>query len=118
MVLCGDEKPDSLYTLINQAESAAEADNVFSRLSQACHRFLGIELHLAGRLPPDLAIGAAGRASEPFVTAMPNCDAREDLDRLVATLMEMLGIGRQNGALRSLEEHATNRPSPERRMTA
>ena len=117
-VLCGDEKPDSLYTLVNQAASATEADGVHSRLAQACQRFLGIELHQAGRLPPDLAIAAAGRASEPFATAMPNCDARPDLDRLVTTLMDLFSAGRQNGPVPSSKEHATNQPSPRPRITA
>ncbi len=122
-VLSGDEKLDSLYTLVNQAESATEADEVHARLAQACHRFLGIALHQAGRLPPDLAIAAAGRASEPFVTAMPNCDARQDLDRLVATLMDLLAAGRQHGPLPNSKEpdateHETNQPSPRPRMTA
>jgi len=117
-VLSGDEKLDSLYTLVNQAESAAEADGVHARLAQACRRFLGIVLHQAGRLPPDLAIGAAGRASEPFATAMPNCDARQDLDRLVATLMDQLAAGRQRGPLPNSKEHETKQAAQRPRMTA
>ncbi|HYW81068.1 MAG TPA: AAA family ATPase [Thermoguttaceae bacterium] len=127
-VLCSDEKLDTLYTLVNRAESASDADSVHSRLAQACHRFLGVTLHRAGHLPPDLAIDAAGRASEPFVIAMPNCDARQDLDRLVATLRELLASDQRHGTSPNSEQHDStphhsveykpNRPLQRPRITA
>ena len=117
-VLCGDEKFETIHTLVNQAESTGEADGVHARIAQACRRFLGIKIHHAGRLPPDLAIAAAGRASEPFAVAMPNCDARPDLDRVLTTLTGLFGEGRQEGPLPSLKEHATNQSAALKRMTA
>ena len=117
-VLCGDEKVRPIHVLVNQADSAAAADDVHHRLAQACRRFLGIELFHAGRLPHDRSILAAGRAAQPLAIASPDCDARRHIDRLATTLGGLLAAAKTQATLPETPPYDQNREPRPLRMAA
>jgi flagellar biosynthesis protein FlhG len=69
--------------LVNLARSAAEAAEVYRRLSLAVDRFLGVAVDLAGWVPEDAGVGAAVRAQRG-VAGNAAGDAYQALARTVA----------------------------------
>src|SRR5262245_18456648 len=63
----------SLSLLVNRAESAAEAADVFRRIDQSCQRFLGIALQFAGFIPQ----GLSSVNGPPLPTAVGSVQMRE-----------------------------------------
>jgi flagellar biosynthesis protein FlhG len=69
--------------LVNLARSAAEAAEVYRRLSLAVDRFLGVAVDLAGWVPEDAGVGAAVRAQRGVAGSAAG-DAYAALARTVA----------------------------------
>ena len=60
------------HLLVNQAESALEAETTGRRLADTARRFLGVEVDLWGYLPHDASVPAAVRVRVPFLLSHPD----------------------------------------------
>jgi MinD-like ATPase involved in chromosome partitioning or flagellar assembly len=74
-----------LFAAVNLA-SPVEAAEVHARLAQACQRFLGLRMQLAGNMPADLQVAAAARSKRPFVAAAGDCEAARGLEQMAEQL--------------------------------
>ena len=71
-----------LGLLVNQADSAIQAQRILDRLQQAAHSFLQVDLHRRGYIPRDVAIPASVNARIPFVLEAPTSPATMSLQNL------------------------------------
>lgn len=85
-VLCTRYQEKEFAVLVNSARSAADARDVYGKLSLAANRFLNISLDYLGYIPFDGRVGDAVRAQKPFVDMYPNGPA----SRKVADIAERL----------------------------
>ncbi|WP_425614052.1 MinD/ParA family protein [Anatilimnocola sp. NA78] len=76
-----------LRLIVNQAEGAAEAADVFRRIDQSCQRFLGVSLELASDLPGDLQARQAARHGVPVLLLAPQSPLSRSIDQLADSLL-------------------------------
>ena len=69
--------------LVNQAESAQQAQRILDQLQQAAHTFLRIDLHRRGYLPGDRAVPASVNGRIPFVLQSPQSSVTTALFELI-----------------------------------
>lgn len=80
-------QPDNaLHVVVNQAESADQAQQILDRLQSTARTFLRRHVHGAGWLPHDPAVPAAVRSRRPFLEQFPGSSAA----RAVVTLARQL----------------------------
>ena len=77
-----------LRAIVNQAASAAEADDVLVRLGASSRQFLGTVVTALGHVRADPHVPLAVRARRPFVVAYPGSVAARGVRRLAATLID------------------------------
>jgi len=65
------EPPNELHVVVNQAESATQAEQILERLRHTARTFLGRQLSRGGWLPLDPAVPAAVRCRRPFLEQFP-----------------------------------------------
>jgi flagellar biosynthesis protein FlhG len=92
--------------LVNQAESEKETQHAFSRLSQACRKFLQIEPTFLASVRNDKTLLEAVRRQEALLAYKPACRAAQDI-QAVADKVQKIRQGmaewmRTNPILRSL----------------
>jgi flagellar biosynthesis protein FlhG len=75
-----------IETLVNLAQTAAEAAEIGQRLARACRRFLALDVAGGCYLPFDPRIAAAGKARTPFVLSPAAPAAGVQLERLASRL--------------------------------
>lgn len=75
-------KKPRLGLLVNQAESADQAQRILDRLQQAAHSFLQIDLHRRGFVPRDSAVVQSVTEQVPFVIGWPESAASQSLKQL------------------------------------
>lgn len=80
-----DAQP-TIQLVVNFVRDADEARQTHGRLIQACLRFLGFELPLAGELFADDDVSQAGRAHCPFILATPHARAARQIEQLAETI--------------------------------
>lgn len=68
--------------LVNQADSAAQANQILDRLQQSSRSFLQMDLHRRGFIPRDSAIPASVNDRTPLVLQAPQSPAAMELARL------------------------------------
>ena len=73
--------------LVNQADSASQAQQILDRLQQAAHSFLRIDLHRRGFVPRDVVVPNSVNARNPFVLQAPQSSATTALTQLVQRWM-------------------------------
>ncbi|WP_010586986.1 P-loop NTPase [Schlesneria paludicola] len=71
-----------LGLLINQAESAAQAQQILDHLQHAAHSFLDVDLHRRGFIPRDSVVSASVSRREPFVLQSPKSAATAAMEQL------------------------------------
>lgn len=74
--------------LINQADSATEAESIFQRLSHTTRAFLQRELALAGWIPSDPHVPKAVRSRSPFLIDSPHTAASQSIKQLTRNLLD------------------------------
>lgn len=80
---------DDFYILVNQAESETEVKQTFDRLSQACNKFLNLELKFFGPVSMDHKVGEAILRQIPLVKFAPQSKAGKDLINLSLKLKRL-----------------------------
>jgi flagellar biosynthesis protein FlhG len=71
-----------LGLLVNQAESAGQANQILDCLQQAAHSFLQVDLHRRGFIPRDIAVSKSVLDRIPFALGAPESEATLALDQL------------------------------------
>lgn len=77
-----------LRTVVNQAHSGAEAEDVLVRLTASSREFLGMVVTPLGYVRADPHVGSAVRGRKPFLVAHPASAASRGVRRLARTLIE------------------------------
>ena len=72
-----------LGLLVNQAESAQQAQQILDQLQQMAHSFLRIDLHRRGYLPHDRAVQTSVNGRTPFVVQSPQSSVTTALFELI-----------------------------------
>lgn len=80
--------PKRIRVLVNQANSASEADDVVARLTASSRRFLGMTIDPLGHVRIDDSVRGAVRDRVPFVVATPKSPAARDVRRTARRLVE------------------------------
>lgn len=75
-------------TMVNQAHSASEAEDVLTRLTASAREFLGMVVTPLGHVRADPHVPIAVRGRQPFVVAHPSSIASRGVRRLARTLIE------------------------------
>ena len=84
--LVENEQPGAIHALVNLAPDAETAARVHARLAQACRRFFGAAVGLAGHVPPDPCVPAAACVGTPLAIAAPDSQAAQHVQRLAARM--------------------------------
>ena len=71
-----------LGLLVNQAESAGQANRILDCLQQAAHSFLQVDLHRRGFIPRDVAVSNSVLDRIPFVLGAPESEVTFALGQL------------------------------------
>ena len=71
-----------LGLLVNQAESADQAQRILDRLQQAAHAFLQVDLHRRGCIPRDRAVVESVSRQVPVVVGWPESASSQSLLQL------------------------------------
>jgi len=77
----------ALRAVVNQARSAAEAEDVLARLTATSREFLGIVVAPLGHVRADPRVPIAVRKRQPFLVAFPGSVASRGVRRLARTLI-------------------------------
>ena len=75
--------------IVNQATSATEAKNAFSKLHGACRHFLHLEPVLLGHVRADKNVPEAVCRQQPLMRMAPGCPAAQDIQALAARLQRL-----------------------------
>lgn len=86
-VLASNDDSTPICTLVNMADGRSSADEVHTRLAQACRRFLAMQVGGVGYVCRDPLVAEAGRAGEPLVIRAPNCRSARHIRRLAGTVI-------------------------------
>ncbi len=81
-------QPPALRLVINMVQTLQEGDQLAARLNMITHKFLGVEIPVAGIIPYDIAVGNAIRSRKPVMAYAPrSVPARclEDVTRFFVT---------------------------------
>ena len=77
-----------LRIVVNMANSTGEGQRTYALLNRACQNFLKVSPPLAGVIRRDLRVREAIRHQTPLLVRHPNCNAADDVERLVQSLSE------------------------------
>ena len=80
------EDPPRLDVLVNQAETAAQAEAIATRLQQTARLFLHVDLGSAGWIPHDREVPLAVLQRRPFQLEKPQCPAARAIAQLAHRL--------------------------------
>jgi flagellar biosynthesis protein FlhG len=72
--------------VVNQASDRAAGERTWRTLNQACTRFLGTGVPLAGIVPRDARVADSIRHQTPLLTRHPGCPAARDITLLAKSL--------------------------------
>jgi flagellar biosynthesis protein FlhG len=72
-----------LGLLVNQSDSAGQAQQILDCLQQAAHSFLHVDLHRRGYIPLDVAVSTSVKTRAPFVLQSPQSQAAMAVQRLI-----------------------------------
>lgn len=72
-----------IHLLVNRVLHGNEGKETFSKMSNACERFLGFQLRYAGSLPDDAHVSRCVREQTPFLLGYPHSAASKGI-RLIA----------------------------------
>jgi len=78
-----------LKLVVNCADSNAEAEEVYEKLSSVCERFLGIKLVPLGTIPYDTYLARAVRRQMPVTLAYPTADSSQSIHDIASTLLNI-----------------------------
>jgi len=87
-VLCTQHNVRNFQVIVNMAESDKEARNAFSRLSQACERFLDLPISLLGVVHRDPMVTESVRHQVPLLKFSPNGQASQDIRAIARKIMD------------------------------
>ena len=86
-VLVQQRSPQGLGLLVNMAESAVEAEDLYPKFQELAERFLGAKIDNLGYIPLDRYVRESVKRQTPFVLADPPLPAAEAVVRLAATFL-------------------------------
>jgi len=78
-----------LRIVVNMANSTGEGQRTYALLNRACQNFLKVSPPLAGVIRRDVRVREAIRHQTPLLVRHPNCDAADDVELLVQSLLEL-----------------------------
>lgn len=81
-----ERRNTDIRIVVNLAQSVSEGEKTFETLSKACRSFLQFEPKLAGIIRRDNKVRQCIRQQKPLLTVYPNCDAANDVEKLVRNL--------------------------------
>jgi flagellar biosynthesis protein FlhG len=81
-VLATEHGVRDFLVVVNQVESKAEAERTFTRLSEACKTFLGIEIRNLGHIRDDRNVSEAVRRQKALLKIAPSSPAAQDIVKL------------------------------------
>jgi flagellar biosynthesis protein FlhG len=80
--MAGGQRALPVHAVVNLATRSDEARNAYSRLAQACRRFLAIDLPGMAHIMMSPEVAAAGRRGTPFLLSAPVCQPAQTLEHL------------------------------------
>ena len=86
-ILVQRRPPQGLGLLVNMADSAAEAEDLYVKFQEMAERFLGAKIDNRGYIPLDRYVRESVKRQTPFVLANPPLPAAEALVRLSDELL-------------------------------
>ena len=87
-VLCTQHRIRNFQVIVNMAESDKEAMTSFTRLSQACERFLELPISLLGVVHRDPMVTESVRHQVPLLKFSPHSQASRDIRAIARKIME------------------------------
>jgi flagellar biosynthesis protein FlhG len=90
-VLVGDGYRRPMHLIVNRAQSAEEANQVFRRIADCTERFLQFELQWLELLPEDRLVDKAIQKRQPFSLVHPDAMATRYLRKIGDAVTRMLG---------------------------
>lgn len=87
--LSGSDGP-ALQALVNQADTAEQADAVLNGLKRTAKLFLRIDVAAAGAIPRDREVSAAVGRREPFLLSSPRSPAAAAVEKLARRLRSQI----------------------------
>jgi len=78
----------NFQVIVNMAESDKEGKNAYSRLAQACEKFLNLPLNLLGIVHRDPMVTESVRHQVPLLKFAPNCQASQDIRDIARKLLD------------------------------
>ncbi|MGE4293412.1 MAG: MinD/ParA family protein [Desulfovibrio sp.] len=78
-VLATEHGVRDFLVVVNQVESKTEAERTFTRLSEACKTFLGIEIRNLGHIRDDRNVSEAVRRQKALLKIAPGSPAAQDI---------------------------------------
>jgi len=87
-VLCTHHQVRNFQVIVNMAESTKEAKSAFTRLAQACERFLSLPISLLGVVHRDSMVTESVRHQVPLMKFAPTCQAAQDIREIAKKIME------------------------------
>ena len=82
------DKNKRIRVIVNKAESAKEAEDIYNKLKLVTERFLGMKLIPAGYIVTDENVIKAVKSQRPFVVNYPNCRATKQIKEITRKLLE------------------------------
>jgi len=77
-----------LRVVVNLAQSHSAGEKTYETLAKACRSFLKFEPKLAGIIRRDNKVRQCIQQQKPLLTVYPNCDAANDIEKLIRTLQD------------------------------
>lgn len=91
------QRPESIRLVVNQAQSRAEAREVFDRLARVAERFMEFPIADGGYLLHDTHVELAVRQRCPFVLRYPQCAASACISAIAGRVAGSPGLSRRTG---------------------
>ena len=107
-VLATQYNTKDFLVLVNQATTAAEANQTFDRLNAACQNFLKIELRNLGFIHQDQNVVESVRHQTPLMKFAPKATASKDIQSLASKIMRYRNDNLKRIAERPILKDFTN----------
>ncbi len=99
---------NEFLVLVNQAESAKEAQTIFDRLATACEHFLKVKPIYLGAISYDTKLQEAVIRQSPFMHLFPECKAAKDVNNIAIKLTKIYASMKKKIANKDVLQLPTN----------
>jgi flagellar biosynthesis protein FlhG len=105
-------KLNPLQIVVNRAETRAEGQEVFDKLSRAAERFLGVKVENLGFVPYDLNLIKAVKMQTPAALAFPSSGFSQALKAVSARICRNIDCGAGNTSPYPISVEIARLPNP------